>query len=87
MVPIFNNKGDIQNCANYKDIKLMSHTMKLWEKLIEHRLREETTIAENEFGFMTWRSMTEVIFFIWKLMEKYKSKKRDLHIVRNQELK
>ena len=27
----------------------MSHTMKLWEKVIEHILREETTIAENEF--------------------------------------
>ena len=28
----------------------MSDTMKLWEKVIEHRLREETTIAENEFA-------------------------------------
>jgi hypothetical protein len=38
LVPIFKNKGDIQSCTNYRGIKLMSHTMKLWEKVIEHRL-------------------------------------------------
>ncbi len=31
LIPLFKNKGDIQNCANYKGIKLMCHTMKLWE--------------------------------------------------------
>jgi hypothetical protein len=29
LVPIFKNKGDIQSCTNYREIKLMSHTMKL----------------------------------------------------------
>ena len=28
MVPIYKNKGDIQNCTNYCGIKFMSHTMK-----------------------------------------------------------
>ena len=31
LVPIYKNKGDIQSCTNYRGIKLMSHTMKLWE--------------------------------------------------------
>ena len=31
LVPIFKNKGHVQSCANYRGIKLMSHTMKLWE--------------------------------------------------------
>ena len=30
----------------------MSHNMKLWERVIEHRLRHETTISENRFSFM-----------------------------------
>jgi hypothetical protein len=38
LVPIFKNKGDVQSCTNYRGIKLMSHTMKLWERIIEHRL-------------------------------------------------
>ena len=28
LVPIFKNMGDIQECTNYRGIKLMSHTMK-----------------------------------------------------------
>ena len=31
---------------------LMSHTMKLWERVIERRLRKETQVTENQFGFM-----------------------------------
>ena len=30
----------------------MSHTMKLWERIIDRRLREETTIGDELFGFM-----------------------------------
>jgi hypothetical protein len=52
LVSIFNNKGDIQSCTNYRGIKLMSHTMKLRERVIEHRLRGMTHITMNQFGFM-----------------------------------
>ena len=47
MVLIYKNKGDIQNCTNYRGIKLMSHTMKLWERVIEHRLRCKTRVSDN----------------------------------------
>uniref|UniRef100_R7WB00 beta-aspartyl-peptidase n=1 Tax=Aegilops tauschii TaxID=37682 RepID=R7WB00_AEGTA len=36
----------------YRGIKLMSHTMKLWERVIEHRLRRMTSVTKNQFGFM-----------------------------------
>ncbi|ONM55522.1 hypothetical protein ZEAMMB73_Zm00001d020743 [Zea mays] len=52
LVPIFKNKGDVQSCTNYRGIKLMSHTMKLWERVIEHRLRKMTSVTQNQFGFM-----------------------------------
>ena len=51
---IFKNKGDVQSCTNYRGIKLMSHTMNLWERVIEHRLRV-TSVAQNQFGFMPGR--------------------------------
>jgi len=47
LVPIFKNKGDVQSCTNYHGIKLMSHTMKLWERVIEHRLRGVTSVTQN----------------------------------------
>ena len=52
IIPIYKEKGDIQDCGNYLGIKLMSHTMKIWEKIIDRRLREETTIGDEQFGFM-----------------------------------
>ena len=39
LIPIFKNKGDILECNSYRGIKLMSHFMKLWERIIEARLR------------------------------------------------
>ena len=32
LIPIYKNKGDAQCCGNHRGIKLMSHTMKVWEK-------------------------------------------------------
>jgi hypothetical protein len=64
LVSIFKNKGDVQSCTNYRRIKLMSHTMKLRERIIEHCLRGVTNVTENQFGFMPGRSTMEAIFLI-----------------------
>jgi hypothetical protein len=79
LVPIFKNKGDIQNYTNYRGIKLMSHTMKLWERVIEHCLRKLITVSKNQFGFMLGRSTMEVIFLIRQLMDRHREQKKDLH--------
>ena len=39
IVPIYEDKGDVQDCGNYRGIKLVANTMKLWERTIERRLR------------------------------------------------
>lgn len=56
LVPICKNMMDIENCENYRGVKLISHIMKLWERVIEQRLRKETQIIDNQFGFMLGRS-------------------------------
>jgi hypothetical protein len=81
LVPLFKNKGDVQSCTNYQRIKLMSHTMKLRERIIEHRLRRVTNVTKNQFGFMTGRSTTEAIFLIRQLMERCREQKKDLHMI------
>ena len=39
LIPIFKNKGDVQNCSNYRGIQLISHNMKLWERVVQRRLK------------------------------------------------
>ena len=57
VVRIDKNKKYVRDCFNYRKIKLMSHTMKLWERVIEIRMRKCTSILENRFWFMLGRSM------------------------------
>ncbi|KAK3505645.1 hypothetical protein QTP70_004655, partial [Hemibagrus guttatus] len=81
LVPIFKNKGDVQSCSNYRGIKLMSHTMKLWERVVEARLRKVVEICEQQHGFMPRKSTTDAIFALRILMEKYRDGQRELHCV------
>uniref|UniRef100_A0A3B4CLA2 ribonuclease H n=1 Tax=Pygocentrus nattereri TaxID=42514 RepID=A0A3B4CLA2_PYGNA len=81
LVPIFRNKGDVQSCSNYRGIKLMSHTMKVWERVVEARLRREVQISEQQFGFMPRKSTTDEIFALRVLVEKYREGQKELHCV------
>ncbi|XP_071687880.1 uncharacterized protein [Rutidosis leptorrhynchoides] len=81
IIPIYKNKGDAQTCTNYRGIKLLSHTMKLWERVIDSRLRRVTNVSENKFGFMPGRSSIEAIHIIRNLREKYREKQKNLEMV------
>ena len=81
LVPIFKGKGDIQECGNYRGIKLMSHTLKILERMIEARLREEVEIGREQVGFMRGFGTTDGIFCLRQLMEKFRERQRELHMV------
>jgi len=55
--------------------------MKLWERVIERRLRRNVSISENQFDFMTGRSTLEAIYLLRRLMGLYRDRKVDLHMV------
>ena len=59
----------------------MCHTMKLWERVIEHRLKQNVTILENHFGFIPGRSTTDVIHLLRQLIERFRERKRNLYMV------
>ena len=60
---------------------MLSHTMKLWERVIEDRLRKQTNVSSGQFGFMPGKSTMDPIFVLRQLMEKYRRKRKKMHIV------
>ncbi|RZB84080.1 LINE-1 reverse transcriptase-like [Glycine soja] len=55
--------------------------MKLWKRVIERRLRKETQVTENQFGFMPGRSTMEAIYLLRRVMEQYRMAQQDLHLI------
>jgi len=81
VIPLYKNKGDIQDCNNFRGIKLLRHTTKLWERVIERRLQKDGSISKNQFDFMPGRSTIETIYLLRRLMGLYRDRKVDLHMV------
>ena len=40
ILPIYRTKGDPMECGSYRGIKLLEHTMKVVERIFEHRIRQ-----------------------------------------------
>ena len=81
LIPIYKNKGDAQCCGNYRGIKLMSHTMKIWERIIKARLRDSVEISKQQYGFIPEKGTTNAMFALRMLIEKYREGQRELHCV------
>ena len=43
--------------------------MKLWERVVERRLRRELTFSEQQYGFMPVKSTTDAFFTLRVLRE------------------
>ena len=54
--------------------------MKLWERIIEARLREIVKIRDNQFGFIPVMSTTEPVFALRQLQEKCREMNKYLHM-------
>ena len=78
-IPIYKGKGDAMRCDNYRGVRLLEQGMKLWEKILEKRLRNIVKLDEKQFGFQSGKSTTDAIFVARQLQEKYGSKKRRLY--------
>ncbi|KAK3571331.1 hypothetical protein QTP86_007566 [Hemibagrus guttatus] len=50
--------------------------MKLWERVVEARLRKVVEVCEQQYGFMPRKSTTDAIFALRILMEKYESREQ-----------
>ena len=59
----------------------MSHTMKVWERIIEARLRDGVEISKLQYGLMPGKGTIDAMFALRMLMEKYREGQRELDCV------
>lgn len=59
-------------------IKFLNQTVKATEKVIVQLIKKKVNLDEIQFGFVLWRSITDVITLVNQLQEKYLSKKNKL---------
>jgi hypothetical protein len=59
----------------------MSHTINLWEMIIEYRLSGVINVTKNQFDFMPERSIMNGIFLIIQFMERCREQKKDMHMI------
>ena len=76
-------KGNLQQCQNYRTISLISHPDKVMLKIILNRLKPqaEKIIAEEQAGFRAGRNTTAQIFNLRILCEKYLQHQQDRYHV------
>ena len=60
---------------------MISHTVEIWERIINRTLREETSIGEEQFGVMPCRGTTDAIFAARQVIEKHREMNKELHMV------
>ena len=80
-VPIYKGKGDALECGKYRGIRLLEHGMKLFERVLENRLRKLIKVDCRQFGFSPGRSTTDAIFIVRQMQEKYSERKKKLYHV------
>ena len=60
---------------------LMRHGMKLYERVVENRLKETVDISSRQYGFQSGKSTVEPIFALRMTQEMYLEKQKELHLV------
>ena len=79
LFPLYKNKGDIHNCGQYRGIKLLSQCMKVLERIVDGRIRKvvEGKMGDEQFGFRSGRSTTDLMFAVRQIVEKKLEMKKD----------
>ncbi|EYC29925.1 hypothetical protein Y032_0005g2337 [Ancylostoma ceylanicum] len=47
-VPVWKGKGDSADCSSYRPIRLLCHTMKIFERILHPRLRAIVSTTANQ---------------------------------------
>ena len=76
-------KGSKRDCSTYRGISLLSHTGKMYAKILEQRTqyKVEPLLSEAQMGFRKGRGRTDAVFALRPLSEKTIEYSKELNLV------
>jgi len=63
VLTVYKGKGDPMKYGSYRGIKLLEHAMKVLERIVEHRIRQQIEVDDMQFGFMKGEGTTDAIVY------------------------
>ncbi|VDP26175.1 unnamed protein product [Heligmosomoides polygyrus] len=51
-IPIWKKKGSPADCSNYCPTRLLSHSVKIFERILDRRIGEIVKLSNNQCGFV-----------------------------------
>ncbi|EYC17011.1 hypothetical protein Y032_0032g2616 [Ancylostoma ceylanicum] len=79
-VPVWKGKGDSAVCSSYKPIRLLCHTMKIFELILDSRLRAIVSTTANQCGFVKDCGTIDDIHAARLLVERHRQENRSVHL-------
>jgi Reverse transcriptase (RNA-dependent DNA polymerase)/Endonuclease-reverse transcriptase len=81
IVPIY-KAGDSKICNNYRGVTLLSTVTKLYERILENRLRNivDPSLTQSQSGFRKGRSTMDHVFTIKEIITKAQNRGEDIYM-------
>ena len=78
MISVYKGKGDALECGSFRGIKLLDQVMKVFERVLERKIRNLVSLDDVQYGFRPGRDTIHAIFIVRQIQEKFIAQKKDL---------
>ncbi|VDO18579.1 unnamed protein product [Heligmosomoides polygyrus] len=79
-ISIWKKKGSPADCSNYRPIPLLSHSMRIFERLLDRRIPKIVKLSDNQCGIVFGCGTIDAIHAVHLLVKKHREKQRPVHI-------
>uniref|UniRef100_A0A7I4Y7H2 Reverse transcriptase domain-containing protein n=1 Tax=Haemonchus contortus TaxID=6289 RepID=A0A7I4Y7H2_HAECO len=79
-IPVWKKKGSHGYCICYRPTSLLSHSMKIFERIVDSRIRDIVELTTNQCGFLAGCSTIDAIHATPLLLGKHRGKRRPVHL-------
>ena len=80
IVCLYKGRGDALERGNYCSLKLTEQVMTVLERKLDSLMRQLVSIDDSQFGFVPGRGVTDSMFVVRQLQEKYLAAKKRLYM-------